>query len=405
VVILRKTIVVYLLILASVLSACAKAEVPTSAHSKSPKENIPGKNEKSHLSASQTYRLKGPVDASALPEGSSSLVFHAKVEHSYMVLETKGKFVKISDGELSGWIPEWYVDKENSGERSKQVDPYYMLVEKPIIYSIYPGERDPSGFELWPWKVVQVIKEYGDWVAVAIKTYDSPYFGDKWVPKTSLTPYNPAKAKEGILRNGAAVFDENGKETQDRPPESASIFIEGETNGRYRIIAAGGYQAFINKTDFTPNPFSPGMSDWILSAEKAQIYDLFVDDKNDELLRDLNPMDIFLFYVKASQNADFETLYALFNKEDGYEIPSKKSFLLDMDNDPEGVTRDKQNWQKREEVYLLQQRMDGKSALIILSLKEKTPRDEDAPVGEGEMGFGLSMNKMGIWKVNWQPMQ
>lgn len=359
---------------------------------------------------SSLYRLKGFVDAMKRPESFSGMtpVFTAYSGQDYLVANRSGKFVAISNGIQTGWIPEWYLDTEHAGDQVMAVVPYEMLIAKSVIFSLYPGETEPSGFELWPWKVVQVTKEYGDWAAVTVKTYDSPYFGDKWVPKAALTAYDPAKAKEGVMKKGALVFDENGKE-KGSPSEGASIYIEGESKGRYRIIAAGGYGGFIDKKDFVPNPFVSAAvgGDWLLTADKAKRYNAFAAKRNDELLKDLEPLDLFRFYVNASLAGDAETLYSLYIRGQEYGTPSLETFLKDLAADPEGVERQRLNWEGWKQAYRLEQWIEGDTALIVLIPKDRTPAkgNSAAAVKEDEKGFGLTKNKAGIWKVNWQPMQ
>lgn len=353
-------------------------------------------------------RLKGTVEALPRPEAitTEEPVFLAFPNREYEVLETKGAFTHIALDGMTGWIPSWYVIQDAAGGKVAEVTPYEMLVPKIVKYSLYPGEPEPSGFELWAGKVVRVHKTYEDWVAVAVITYDSFYVGDKWLPKSALIPYDPTAAKEGRLKQGAAVYDEKGR-TKD-PLSSDPIFIEGESNGRYRISSTGGYTGYIEKPDFVPNPFAVQQKNgsWELSAAKQQLYNEFVKTKEEQLLRGLEPLDLFLFYARATLAGDNETQHALYNQGPNVITPSKEEFLKDISKDPDGAARSKAQYENMAKNYLLEQIIDGESALIVLYPKGRAlERKSGSPPTEGDLGFSLTRSHTGIWKVNWMPMQ
>ena len=207
------------------------------------------------------YQLKSEVEVLPQPEAYTAMpaLFTAQLGRQYGVRSHNNGFAQIVDllssqSTAIGWIPEWYLQTDPATPQSEAVEPYNMIVATPIAFRLYPGEPQPSGFELEPGKVVQVTAKYDDWMRVNIMTYDSPYNGDKWVPISALEPWDPAKAKEGILRPGAVVYNEKG-EIQDGPPAINPIFIDGEIEDRYRIGAPGGYSGFINRSDFSPGPF------------------------------------------------------------------------------------------------------------------------------------------------------
>lgn len=208
------------------------------------------------------YRLKGTVEATKSPGsyGDGLTAFVADTSHTYEVIEIRDDFAKITSGGVSGWIPAWYLSRESDDSQLSTVKPYEMLVLNPIVFRLYPDEAKPSGFELQAGKVVQITREYRDWVGIELFAYDTPYLGEKWVPKSDLAAWDPNRAREGVLREGAQVFNEKGG-AKDPPPASGPIWIEREQSNRYQIIAPGGYTGYIEKSDFVPNPFLAIRSD------------------------------------------------------------------------------------------------------------------------------------------------
>ncbi|XID94948.1 FG-GAP repeat protein [Paenibacillaceae bacterium WGS1546] len=135
---------------------------------------------------------------------------------------------------------------------------------------------------------------------------------------------------------------------------------------------------------------------WLLSEETEVGYDRFVEKKEDELLRGLSPLDVFKFYVKASEEGDYETQYALYIKDPDYDVPSYKAYVNEISRDQEALDRAKQMWAEIKGSYGLTEEIEGDQALIRISnVNDK----------EGEKGFQLIKSKGGIWKVAWLPMQ
>lgn len=286
----------------------------------------------------------------------------------------------------------------------EKVEPYLLLVNKPIVFSLFPEEQTPSGFELSTGKVVQVNGRFGNWLRVNIITYDTPYPGDKWLLESDLAEWDPAKAKEGLLNPGVLVYDEEGK-VKEEQITLLPLQIDGEVGGRYRIYAAGGYTGLINKVDFIPGPFlnfidqSEGEQDdsaWLMSEDEVQAYAEFAKLKSDDLLKDLEPIVIFRYYVFASTTGDYKTQYSLYMKDEKYELPDLESFLTDIQADPTEPGNTKKFWEKWLNSQL-EQKINGDSAYIVVSSGKGNP--------EELLSFGLTRNKEGIWKVNWLPIQ
>lgn len=147
-----------------------------------------------------------------------------------------------------------------------------------------------------------------------------------------------------------------------------------------------------------PEAQSTSASHWsFASADIEKLYGRFAEEKDDELLRELSPLDVFRFYAKASEAGDYSTQYALYIKDSGYEVPSYKSFLNDISQDQGEADRSRQKWAELKSSYALTEEIDGNRALIRMS--NGTGNVED------EKGFQLIKNKDGIWKAAWMPMQ
>ncbi|MBW5446023.1 hypothetical protein GE107_08110 [Cohnella sp. CFH 77786] len=359
------------------------------------------------------YSLKSEVEVLEKPEaygGSVPVLFVAPPGSFYFVKEKQGDFVYVVNPLMSsipseGWIPKWYLTEDDK-DRAEKVEPYEMIVKTPVAFRMYPGEPKPSGFELEPGKVLQVTARYGEWMRVNIVTYDSPYAGDKWVPASALEAWDPAKAKEGFLKPGATVYREDGQ-TIDAPPALEPIWIQGEVGGRYQFHAPGGYIGYVDKKDFIPNPFAykvidqsgeqPADPKWLMSEEEKQAYQEYAEKKSDELLKGKRPLEIFRYYVEANREGDYGTVHALYAQGHEFATPDLETFLKDVENDPEGRERSRQQWETYQKRYRLEEQIKSDSAWVVMSDGSKDP--------ESVKHFGLTLNKDGVWKVNWLPMQ
>lgn len=188
--------------------------------------------------------------------------FMAQGRVEILSVTESGKLYKIenSAGRV-GWIPSWYLNKDLQRDKIHLVKPKEMTVKATTRFCLYPGEEEPSGFELSPGKVVHVKEKYREWYNVEIITYDTPYVGDKWVKKSNLIHYSPSFAREGYLKPGANVYEEYGTEETSKDQynfRNNPVIINEVRNDMYGISTAGGVTGFIKKDDFVPNPFVEG---------------------------------------------------------------------------------------------------------------------------------------------------
>lgn len=143
----------------------------------------------------------------------------------------------------------------------------------------------------------------------------------------------------------------------------------------------------------------PSAAQWLpASQEQEELYARYAEEQDEELLRGLAPLDVFRFYVKASESKDLSTQYALYIKDPGYEVPSYKTFINDISRDQDALDRSGQIWgQLQAAGYGLREEIDGDHALIRMSNGSGKP--------EEDKGFQLVKNRGGIWKAAWMPMQ
>jgi hypothetical protein len=327
------------------------------------------------------------------------------------VLDTSDGYAKVTQNRKTGWINAWYLTRDKEEQSVVAVEPYLMFVGERLTMSVNPEEAEPSGLEADSGKVVKVVKEFKDWVGVEIATYDHPYGGELWLRKGELIDWDPAKAIEGVVRQGAVIKDENGKEIE--VPWYHSVIIEGKAGeGRYRIRAEGGVTALIKEGDFVPNPFiaenefrrmllSSITENWLMTTQEAEGYERYAASRNESLLVRLSPIEVFRYYVQAQLERDEETMYALLIQDEGHDVPDYETYKKDISQDSELAQRTWQMWERLRMGYRLGQeieQVESDHALIRI-----TPMF--GGTGEEVLGFQLLRNKAGVWKVAWMPMQ
>lgn len=122
-----------------------------------------------------------------------------------------------------------------------------------------------------------------------------------------------------------------------------------------------------------------------------EVYKTFAQTQNDGLLKGLTPFDIFQLYLYAEVQKDYKTQYSLFIDDPEYE-PTFKTY----------------------EEYAAAAKQNGKSSETLLEiikagkLEEKMTSEKEAHIVISKdigLSFGLTRNKIGIWKVKWLPLQ
>jgi hypothetical protein len=360
------------------------------------------------------YYVLGETGAYAEPNGWTmhKPEYPVKPGVPLKVMDSVNGFALVEqEGSRLGWVNDWYLTEDKEESAVTTVTPYLMLVMNPVAFRLSPMEGVPAGFKLGAGKAVRIFKEYREWVCVEIATYDQPYGGEFWLRKSELMDWNPGLAKEGILREGADVRDNEGDPIQLGSLSSVSI-EEVLEDGRYRIRAAGGFVGFIQAQDFIPNPFLSGSEfrrllssqmtwTWHMTSEEFIAYEKFAASRDEELLRGLSPIEVFRYYVQASLENDWETIYALYIHDSDHGVPDYESFMSEVPDDTETLLQSWQLWERLKLDYRLaeevEQAEEGHALIRIIPFGGGTK--------EEEQGFQVIRNEAGIWKVGWLPMQ
>jgi SH3-like domain-containing protein len=348
----------------------------------------------------RTVRLRGITTAFETPHSywSVSYAFLTDGLTEYERQNEENGFVQIRNQDQIGWVPEWYVLEDGDTERAITVNPYEMIVAVDSQYYLYPGEADRTANQLDKGSVVQIQKEFQDWYGIEFINYAEPMEGDKWIKKDALKPYEAEQAREGYAwnnRNGIVIYNERNEEKEywDIP---LPVVILSEMDEMYEIGSTGGNHGWIHKRDFIPNPFTEeGLETHLpLSYSAKSAYERYVDTLNDEELAGLEPLDVFKMYYHAELLGDHSVKYALFIKDEEYELPSYDEYLSDSKNRSESTEHNQKIFIDRLAVTELKQILLGEEAIV-------QPADSDSE----DWGFQLLKNKDGIWKVAWLPLQ
>lgn len=134
-------------------------------------------------------------------------------------------------------------------------------------------------------------------------------------------------------------------------------------------------------------------------SKKLQItYEAFVTTKDDELLRGLLPHEVFKLYFYADEKEDYETQYALY-------LQDEEDTIILYETVEEYISELKE---ASEEELSSTRRLIYEQLAINKTFEEVIVNNKNATITISEelaLGFSLSKNDNGIWKVNWLPMQ
>ncbi|RDI45785.1 hypothetical protein [Falsibacillus pallidus] len=131
-----------------------------------------------------------------------------------------------------------------------------------------------------------------------------------------------------------------------------------------------------------------------LEPELLSLYKQFSAKHDDMLLRGLTPLQIFTLYFYAEDQKDYGVQYWLFNHDPDVEqiFKSEEDWIQSSQKDGGSLL------EKVKNSYLEEKIVDDSNAYILISSEKNQGL-------ENSLGFGLSKNKAGVWKVNWMPIQ
>jgi|GEM_PF-3104774 len=345
-------------------------------------------------------RFKGSTYAFEDPNYWSGgyYAFIVNSETEYKLLENNGAFVKVQDGEQTGWIPSWYLLDEEQEELVQDVKPYVMIIGKATDFYAYPDQAAPSGFVLDEGKVVQILRQYGDWFSVDIPLYAEPITGEKWIHRDNLIVYDDMDAREGYLRlkdGGSFIYgDKEAKEQRQHIDYKMTVRIDEAYEDTYRITAAGGMMGYVKKDDFIPNPYELTRGTYMeLTSAEQEALDRFAHSRDDEDLRGLEPISVFKIYQQASLMGDAGLLYDLLYMQEG--IPSRDQFIEEYNRTADLSVNGEMLFITIASQTELKTEYSGDEAYIQPLQKE-----------DGEWHFRLLRDaERDIWKVSWLARQ
>ncbi|WP_433750947.1 hypothetical protein [Falsibacillus pallidus] len=143
-----------------------------------------------------------------------------------------------------------------------------------------------------------------------------------------------------------------------------------------------------------PNELTDDAGRVKLEPELQSIYKQFSAKHDDMLLRGLTPLQIFYLYFYAEDQKDYGVQYWLFNHDPDIEQTFKSEEDWIQASQKEGNSL----LEKVKNSYLEEKITDDSNAYILISSGANQST-------ENSLGFGLSKNKAGVWKVNWMPIQ
>ena len=136
-----------------------------------------------------------------------------------------------------------------------------------------------------------------------------------------------------------------------------------------------------------------------LTDAEFKKYQDYAKSENEQLLKDLTPMDIFKFYYHAFKTDDYKAMYGFYIKGEAYGTPNWKDFSDDMKNKEiiQMVLLKKLEYNIKS---LAQIKYDDKTSYIQVNFK----KDHDL-MKNTDWNFKLIKNSQDIWKMQWLPLQ
>lgn len=193
-----------------------------------------------------TYSLHGsPVPLKT--SSSGELTGGTVVE----IVEVENRWVLVSKNDIEGWIPNWYISDEDS-LLVKDIDHDYLVANRNTYGFLYP--HGPEVTEISKGKLLEPVKECGNWYEVSIITYEAGAVGSAWIIKTYLSPVEVIEPAEGILEAGSEVYyvEESFEEIYDTEPveviNEIGVYIM-EEEGDYLHVRGMGDKSFWTEKD------------------------------------------------------------------------------------------------------------------------------------------------------------
>lgn len=155
----------------------------------------------------------------------------------------------------------------------------------------------------------------------------------------------------------------------------------------------------ILEEDQVKNEVAITTQDISLSNRELENFQKYSETENEQLLKDLTPLEIFKYYYHAFSVNDQQTLYNLYIKGEAYGTPNRKEFLEEMEKKDIAQLQLLNNFQYSIENFA-QINYDDKTSYIQVNFKEDSEVNKSQP-----WNFKLIKNSQDIWKVDWVPLE
>jgi len=219
------------------------------------------------IEVGKKYKIRGRFVLKSRPAkvDSSLQATYTNDNEEYTVVNIKGAYANIKKDDKEGWIPLWYLTEQTS--KIIEIKPVNKIIKKESTLYIFPIDINPDDnpdidkdLTLFEGSVVRVIREYEDWYNVVFVQYEAGNWGDRWIKKDSVEEFSPEKSKEGIVRKGAPIYDDKfnvlkGISYDNGRAKIQSEIITENMDAFYYISGVAGFNGYIKKSDFIPNPF------------------------------------------------------------------------------------------------------------------------------------------------------
>ncbi|OZM56186.1 hypothetical protein CIB95_13880 [Lottiidibacillus patelloidae] len=146
-----------------------------------------------------------------------------------------------------------------------------------------------------------------------------------------------------------------------------------------------------------------------MEYEILDIYDAYKDSGyDDEVLRGLEPFQVMALWLYTSVNGDDDMQWHLLVKTGNHHYPSRETYLEESTPPSEEMKQQRRDF--IESIYMMEQIVFTAESNIRDNEETDTAdiimhRSENFADRESMIGFALTKNDKGIWKVNFMPMQ
>lgn len=219
------------------------------------------------IEVGQKINFKNSFILKSKPEPTiADPIYNIVTGNEYSVKSKDRIYLEISSDSNSGWIPEWYI--YNDGNVINTEGNKVLLIEKKTNLYLVPELSDEftDALTLEKGQVVKIIREYSDWYNVEFVHYEAMNPGERWIKKESTTLYDLKKCKEGRIKVGSIIYNNDFSIFKDEENDDGTVMINSIANNPdtnevfYEVTGPGGFYGLIKESDFLPNPFNDGKS-------------------------------------------------------------------------------------------------------------------------------------------------